>query len=109
MADEAIALVLEQGDLALQPDLLCTRAEIEVALGNAEAADAFLHEAMAVARSRAALSWQLRTGLHLARLRIEQGHPEAAREILQPIYDCFTEGFATMDLCAARVLLDELR
>ena len=38
-----------------------------------------------------------------------QGHARAARELLQPIYDWFTEGFDTRDLVDARKLLGELR
>ena len=31
-----------------------------------------------------------------------------ARDLLRPIYDCFTEGFDTLDLKQAKALLDEL-
>jgi predicted ATPase len=31
-----------------------------------------------------------------------------ARDLLQPVYDWFTEGFDTQDLEAAKALLDEL-
>ena len=32
-----------------------------------------------------------------------------ARELLVPVYGCFTEGFDTLDLKEAKALLDELR
>ena len=37
-----------------------------------------------------------------------QGKPQQARELLAPIYGWFTEGFDTLDLKEAKVLLDEL-
>jgi hypothetical protein len=37
-----------------------------------------------------------------------QGGRDEAREILQPVYDWFTEGFDTQDLKDAKALLGEL-
>jgi predicted ATPase len=48
---------------------------------------------------------QLRAATRLARLRVADGHPEAAARLLGPIYETFTEGFATADLRDARELL----
>jgi hypothetical protein len=39
---------------------------------------------------------------------MEGGRRDAARELLAPVYNWFTEGFETHDLKAARSLLDEL-
>ena len=44
-----------------------------------------------------------------ARLWQRQGKRAEARELLEPIYDWFTEGFDTADLQDARALLDALR
>ena len=44
-----------------------------------------------------------------ARLWQCQGKRAEARELLEPIYDWFTEGFDTADLQDARALLDALR
>ena len=38
----------------------------------------------------------------------DQGRSVEAFALLQPVYDRFTEGFATADLKAAKALLDEL-
>src|SRR5262249_42707248 len=46
--------------------------------------------------------------LSLARLWQGQGQQAAARELLAPLYDWFTEGFDTGDLQAAKALLQEL-
>jgi hypothetical protein len=46
--------------------------------------------------------------MSLARLRRQQGRPQEAVALLAPILGWFTEGFDTVDLQAARTLLDEL-
>jgi predicted ATPase len=38
-----------------------------------------------------------------------QGKSKEARELVQPIYGWFTEGFDTADLKGAKALLDQLR
>ena len=60
------------------------------------------------AHRQGALSWELRCATSLARLRRDQAPSEEAHELLAPVYDRFTEGFATVDLRAARALLDKL-
>jgi hypothetical protein len=44
----------------------------------------------------------------LARLWRDQGKRVAARDLLGPIYNWFTEGFGAPDLKDAKTLLDEL-
>ena len=61
-----------------------------------------------LAREQGSLFWELRIAVSLARLRVGQGRGDEARNILEPAYDRFTEGFATADLRAARALLDGL-
>jgi predicted ATPase/DNA-binding winged helix-turn-helix (wHTH) protein len=60
------------------------------------------------ARSMHAMSWQLRTATSLAKLWHRQGKTQAARDLLGPVYEWFTEGFGTIDLLAARDLLASL-
>jgi predicted ATPase len=50
----------------------------------------------------------LRAATSCARLLRRQGHAGDASALLQPVYDRFTEGFATADLLAAKALLEEL-
>ncbi len=69
-------------------------------------ADALI--ALAVARRQQAKALQLRAALSLSRLWQQQGQRQAARELLEPIYGWFTEGFDTIDLREAQVLLAEL-
>jgi predicted ATPase len=44
----------------------------------------------------------------MARLWRDQGKRDEARDLLAPVYGWFTEGFDTLDLKDAKVLLDEL-
>ena len=60
------------------------------------------------ARQQQAKSWELRSSTTLAELLAEHGQRDAARELLAPIYNWFTEGFDTKDLKQAKGLLKEL-
>ena len=51
---------------------------------------------------------ELRAAMSLARLWGENKKKSEARELLDPIYGWFTEGFDTPDLKDAKALLDEL-
>ncbi len=62
-------------------------------------------QALRIAREQQARSWELRAALSLARLLRKNGQPQQARDLLQPIYATFTEGFATPDLQEAAALL----
>jgi predicted ATPase len=75
---------------------------------NAAKAEAHFERALAVAREQKAKSWELRAAMSLARLWYEQGKPGQARDLLAPVYGWFTEGFKTLDLRAAKTLLDDL-
>ena len=50
----------------------------------------------------------LRAATSLARLLYNQGRPADSITCLQPVYDRFTEGFATADLIIAKQVLNEL-
>ena len=50
-----------------------------------------------------------RVALRMARLWRDQGKRHDARELLAPIYGWFTEGFDTLDLKEAKVLLEDLQ
>ena len=68
-------------------------------------AEACFRLALDVARDQHALAWELRAGTSLARLWREQRRTTEARDLLAPIYQRFTEGFATSDLVTAKNLL----
>ncbi len=64
------------------------------------AATLFLQSA-ALARKQGAFAWELRAAMNLARLRANQGRQREAIELLEGVYNRFTEGFETVDLLAA--------
>jgi predicted ATPase len=76
--------------------------------GRGEEAERQLRASINVAREQEAKSWELRSSTTLADLLAKRGHRDAAREVLAPIYNWFTEGFDTRDLREAKALLDEL-
>jgi hypothetical protein len=72
-------------------------------------AESALEEALTVARAQNARLWELRAATGLARLWRKQRRHVEARDLLEPLYGWFTEGFDTPDLRHARALLNELR
>ncbi len=71
-------------------------------------AETYLSQALAVARRQQAKALDLRVALSLSRLWQRQGKREDARQLLTGVYHWFTEGFDTVDLQAAKALLEEL-
>ncbi len=87
------------------------RGELQLEAGRCterEAEDLF-RDAIRIARSEEARSFELLATISLARLLAKQGHRDEARAMLAEIYGWFTEGFDTADLKDAKALLDELR
>ena len=70
--------------------------------------ETWLRRALDVARRQAARSLELRAATSLARLWRDQGKHAEARDLLEPVYNWFTEGFDTPDLGDARAALEEL-
>ena len=77
--------------------------------GRGEEAESQLRASIDWARQQQAKSWELRSATTLAELLAKRGQRDAARELLAPIYNWFTEGFDTKDLKEAKALLDELK
>ena len=67
-----------------------------------------LLKALELARSRQAISLELRSAISLSRLWQSQGQDTEAREVLTESYRHFTEGFDTPDLQEASTLLQQL-
>ena len=70
-------------------------------------AEACFEQAMTQARQQAALSFELRAGLELARAWIWRGEFTRAHDLIRPVYGRFSEGFATPDLKLAKEMLDQ--
>jgi tetratricopeptide (TPR) repeat protein len=104
----ALVMSETQLDVFYEAGILRLQAELLRASGDAEAAEADLRKALAVARAQGALSLELRAAMSLARLLAEQGRAAEALPDLRAAYEAFQEGFATRDLKEARELLDRL-
>jgi predicted ATPase len=101
-------LVTRTGERHGEADLYRLKGELLLALPAAHhaEAEACFRQAIAIARSQSAKSWELRAVLSLSRLYHQQGKTEEARAMLAEIYGWFTEGFDTADLQEAKALLD---
>jgi tetratricopeptide (TPR) repeat protein len=85
------------------------KGELLKAEGEREQAEACFKEAIAVSRRQSAKAWELRAAVNLGRLWCKQGKRIDAQNLLEPLYNWFTEGFNTPDLQRAKTLLDELK
>jgi predicted ATPase len=71
-------------------------------------AEPYFASALKIAVTKKAKSWELRAAMSMARLLCLHGKPGPARDILAPVYGWFIEGFDTLDLREAKLLLEEL-
>ncbi|UWQ89573.1 AAA family ATPase [Rhodobacteraceae bacterium M382] len=91
-------------------DAELSRIKGELLLGSSDPdqAEMCFQKALQIARSQRAKSWELRASVSLCLLWKSQGRRTQARELLQEIYDWFSEGFDTPDLLRAKALLEDL-
>ena len=85
------------------------REGVQANTDNTAEAEKILHQALSVARAQGALAWELRSATSLAQLWQRQNRCHDALDLLNPVYQRFTEGYATPDLRKVRLLLNELR
>jgi predicted ATPase len=93
-------------------ELLRVKGELLLLQGGSSAAataEDHFRQALDWARRQGALSWELRVATSFARLLRDQGRPADAIALLQPVYGRFTEGFDTVDLQAAKALIEALQ
>jgi tetratricopeptide (TPR) repeat protein len=102
------ALQVNPDELVSRPEILRIRGELRLKLGNSELAKADFHEAIALAQTMSAKTFELRGTMSLAQLLRDTGRRDEARAMLSDIYGWFTDGFDTADLKDAKTLLDEL-
>jgi predicted ATPase len=110
VAEAALQSCLRTGSRHAESVARCLFGDIALAIEPRDLtkAERFYQEAIEVARSQSAKSWELRGATRLARLWQGQGKTAEARDLLAPVYGWFTEGFDTADLKEAKALLDEL-
>jgi len=109
-ADEGLELIQRTGSRCFEAEMRRLKGELLLMDDSgaiSEAAQCF-RDAIEVARSQSAKSWELRATMSLARLLANQDRRAEARTMLAAIYGWFTEGFDTADLRDAKALLDEL-
>ena len=111
--DDALAGIgpRENGQWWYVPELLRIKGEIlllQQPNGSQSAAEDLFTQAGRISHEQGALFWELRAALSLARLRVQQGRPDAARQLLAPVHEQFPEGLSTADLRAARTMFETL-
>ena len=84
------------------------KAAVESALPTVAQAEGCFSQSIKIAQQQKAKSWELRAAISLARLFQKQNKQKEGRDLLAEIYNRFKEGFDTMDLREAKLLLDEL-
>jgi tetratricopeptide (TPR) repeat protein len=108
--EQALTIAKANGECWAIAEVLRMKARFLQSTGraNCRKIEILLLEALAIARSQKALSWQLRISCDLSRLWQRQGQISKAIKLLQAVYDEFTEGFDTADLCEAQQLIHDL-
>ena len=116
--DEAALQVIERavgicdnGESWAAAEVLRTKARLleSARRANSLEIESMLLNGLEKARRQQARSWELRISCDLSRLWQRQGQSKKALELLQSVYDQFTEGFGTEDLRDAQSLLRNLR
>jgi predicted ATPase len=106
---KALAVMDKSRERWWEAELCRLKGELLLAQGAAEAeVEACFRRAINVARRQQAKSLELRAVMSLCRLYQKQGRPDETRQMLAEIYGWFTEGFDTLDLKEAKVLLKVL-
>lgn len=107
----AIERALTTHDECSIPELQRAQAELMLRDGDTRheaSAQALLEEALARSRRHHFLAWELRCATGLAALWRRKGEHHAARALLEPICERFSEGETSLDLRTARTLLASL-
>ena len=112
VATADLALQTNPDELLYRPAALLLRGELRLRASqdksHLDRAEEDFREAIELARSMGAKSYELRATSSFARLLRHTGRREKARAMLAEIYNWFTEGYDTADLKDAKALLAEL-
>ncbi|GMQ75315.1 MAG: adenylate/guanylate cyclase domain-containing protein [Gammaproteobacteria bacterium] len=108
LIDRAIMHCRKTGDRWMEPEVLRVKGDLLLAgeCPDTNAAEVAFNDSLQVARDHKAKSWELRAAMSLTKLWKSQGRESRAPELLIPIYEWFTEGFATADLRKAKALIE---
>jgi predicted ATPase len=108
--DEGVAEVEARGERCHEAELHRIKGELMFKQGRRlhREAEACFRKSITVALEQNTRSWELRAVTSFARLLADEGKRTEAHDLLEPIYNWFTEGLDTADLKDAKTLLNEL-
>jgi predicted ATPase len=103
--DGALAQIGERESFDL-PEMLRVKGHVLASSGHPSEAEKWLKRARDTSRRQGALGWELRAAITQARLWREVGRAKEARALIAPLYARYQEGLDSLDLVAAKALLD---
>ncbi len=105
-----IAHCRDTGDCYMEPECVRLQGELELvgAKPNHSAAEQLFREALSIAGSQGARSWELRAAMSLARLLQGRDRRKEALALLVPVLESFKEGLDTADCIEAKALIASL-
>ncbi len=106
--DEAFTFIERTEERYWEAELYRMKGELLLKTGEETEAETNFYNAIAIARKQSAKSLELRAVISLYRLWQLQGKKAQAKKVLAEIYTWFTEGFDTLDLVEAKILLEDL-
>ena len=104
---EALSLIEETGEGHVSPEVYRIRGDLLAGSRTGDPEADYL-KAIQLARQQGTRLFELRAAISLAQLWADQHKRAAARELLVPIYEWFTEGFNTSDLKGAKEQIEGL-
>ena len=108
LLDEGLNRIEANSERVCQAELHRHHGELLLKLGRFDDAERSLVAALTVARDQHALMLELRAATALARHWRDSGRHAQAHDLLAPVVDRFCEGFDTIDLKEANMLLSDL-
>jgi tetratricopeptide (TPR) repeat protein len=108
-ADAAINKAMAFDPHFYLPEIMRIKGELLASGPHVSEAESWFSRSLDLAREQSALAWELRAATSLAYLWARHGRSDEAQRLLRAVYDRFSEGFDTLDLRAAKRLLDELK
>ncbi len=109
--ERALVICEDSGERWAMAEVLRCKARLlpSARRANDAAIESVLLKSLEIERCQQARCWELRTSCDLSRLWQRRGQSKKALNLLQSVYDQFTEGFDTADLRDAQKLLRTLR
>lgn len=101
-------IVENTGHRQWEAEVYRTEGLVLLADNDLDASQHAFEKALQTARGQRAKIYELRAATDLSRLWGEQGQRTRARDLLEPVYGWFTEGFDTVDLKEAKDLINAL-